>query len=163
MRLKVFVTSDGFTDYVVAASSRAKALAAWGAHQDLFATGGARETNDPELIEAASASPGTVLRRPSAVVPMPTRARAKVATNPAAPASRRLLSKPRGPSPAQLHKIADLEAQIAAAADEHEAELAQIAAERQALETRREASDAAFLARRNELREALRKARLALR
>ncbi|WP_257817610.1 hypothetical protein [Phenylobacterium sp. J367] len=29
-RLKVFVTSDGLTDYIVAVSSKAKALAAWG-------------------------------------------------------------------------------------------------------------------------------------
>ena len=29
-RLKVFFTSDGLTDYVVAVSSKAKALAAWG-------------------------------------------------------------------------------------------------------------------------------------
>ena len=69
-RLKVFVTSDGFTDYVVAATSRAKALAAWGAHQDLFQTGGARETDDPELVTAASAQPGQVLRRPSKVTPL---------------------------------------------------------------------------------------------
>ncbi|HVK43270.1 MAG TPA: cell envelope biogenesis protein TolA, partial [Phenylobacterium sp.] len=64
-RLKVFVTSDGLTDYVVAASSRPKALAAWGAHQDLFKTGGARETDDPDLVAAATASPGEVLRRPA--------------------------------------------------------------------------------------------------
>ncbi|MDP1598813.1 hypothetical protein [Phenylobacterium sp.] len=62
-RLKVFVTSDGLTDYVVAASSRAKALAAWGAHQDLFKTGGAHETDVPDLVAAATAAPGQVLRR----------------------------------------------------------------------------------------------------
>lgn len=36
-RLKVFVTSDGLTDHVVATT--AKALAAWGSRQDLFETG----------------------------------------------------------------------------------------------------------------------------
>jgi len=64
-RLKAFVTSDGLTDYVVAASSKPKALAAWGSHQDLFKTGLAHETDDPELVAAASAQPGEVLRRPA--------------------------------------------------------------------------------------------------
>ncbi|MDB5475835.1 MAG: hypothetical protein JWP49_1346 [Phenylobacterium sp.] len=64
-RLKVFTTSDGLTDYVVAASSKPKALAAWGSHQDLFKTGLAHETDDPELVKAATAKPGEVLRRPA--------------------------------------------------------------------------------------------------
>ena len=42
-RLKVFVTSDGLTDFVVATTSKPKALAAWGSHQDLFKTGLAHE------------------------------------------------------------------------------------------------------------------------
>ena len=62
-RLKVFVTSDGLTDYVVAASSKPKALAAWGSHQDLFKTGLAHETDDAALVTAAPAQPGDVLRR----------------------------------------------------------------------------------------------------
>src|SRR4051812_40098738 len=100
-RLKVFVTSDGLTDYVVAASSKPKALAAWGSHQDLFKTGLAHETDDPELVEAASARPGEVLRRPAG-----TRgdlARLKPAKTP----------KPAGPSKAALKKIADLEKKLA--------------------------------------------------
>src|SRR5690349_24597679 len=64
-KLKVFLTSDGLTDYVVAASSKPKALAAWGSHQDLFKTGLAHETEDPELVAAATAKPGEVLRRPA--------------------------------------------------------------------------------------------------
>ena len=54
-KLKVFVTSDGLTDYVVATTSRPKALAAWGVHQDLFASGAAREVDDPALVKAAPA------------------------------------------------------------------------------------------------------------
>lgn len=169
-RLKVFVTSDGFNDYVVAVSSRAKALAAWGAHQDLFQTGGARETNEAELVGAALAEPGKVLRRPAASPPpIPAKPKfakpaaplkaAKLAPPPPAPAPR----KPRGPTPAQLRKIAELEAELEAAAERHEADLAQIAAEKKALEARRDASETRFLARRSELREQLRKARLALR
>ena len=49
-RLKTFVTSDGLTDYVVATTSRPKALEAWGSHQDLFKTGLARETDDKENL-----------------------------------------------------------------------------------------------------------------
>ena len=64
-RLKVFVTSDGLTDYVVAVSSKAKALAAWGVHQDVFKEGAAHQTDDPVLVKAATARPGEVLRRPA--------------------------------------------------------------------------------------------------
>ena len=65
-RLKVFITGNGFTDYVVAASSRPKALAAWGVSQDLFKEGAARETDDPALVKAALAQPGEVLERKGA-------------------------------------------------------------------------------------------------
>lgn len=161
-RLKVFVTSDGFTDYVVAATSRAKALSAWGAHQDLFQTGGARETDDPDLVAAASAQPGQVLRRPAKVTQLVPR-RSSAAKPPSPPPKPAPAKKPRGPTPAQLRKIADLEAELEAAAERHAAELAQIAAEKRALELRRDQSESKFLNRRGELREALRKARLALR
>ena len=164
-RLKVFVTSDGLTDYVVAASSRAKALAAWGAHQDLFQTGGARETNEAELVGAALADPGKVLRRPAATPPpIPAKLKAKAQGAPPPPPPKPSPPRrPRGPTPAQLRKIAELEAELEAAAERHEADLAQIAAEKQALEARRDASETRFLARRSDLREQLRKARLALR
>src|ERR1700761_888270 len=62
-RLKVFVTSDGLTDYVVAVSSRPKALAAWGVRQDLFKEGRAEETHDAALVEAALAKPGEVIAK----------------------------------------------------------------------------------------------------
>ena len=162
-RLKVFVTSDGFTDYVVAATSRAKALAAWGAHQDLFQTGGASETDDPDLVAAASEHPGQVLRRPSKVTPLIPKRPKAAKPPPPSPPKPRPPSRPRGPTPAQLRKISDLEAELEAAAERHAAELAQIAAEKRALELRRDESESKFLIRRAELREALRKARLVLR
>ena len=43
-RLKVFQAQFGFYDTVVAASSQAAALRAWGIHQTLFANGEATET-----------------------------------------------------------------------------------------------------------------------
>src|ERR1700712_3350899 len=100
-RLKVFVTSDGLTDYVVAVSSRPKALAAWGVRQDLFKEGQAHETDDPALIRAASAQPGEVLRRP-------TGAQGKLAKLKAPKA------KPAGPSREALRKIAKLEKKLEA-------------------------------------------------
>ena len=103
-RLKVFVTSDGLTDYVVAVSSRAKALAAWGVRQDVFKEGQAQETDDPALVKAALAQPGEVLRRPSGTEV--SLARLKPAQG----------GQATGPSKAQLKKVADLEARLAALA-----------------------------------------------
>ena len=53
-RLKVFATSDGLTEYVVAATSRPKALAAWGVRQDLFKEGVAREVEDAAKLAKAA-------------------------------------------------------------------------------------------------------------
>ena len=99
-RLKVFVTSDGLTDYVVATTSKVKALAAWGSHQDLFKTGLAHETDDPELVKAATAKPDEVLRKPAG-----SRAELTKLT----PARR---EKPKGPTPAQRKRVADLEKRL---------------------------------------------------
>src|SRR5690349_16505352 len=127
-KLKVFLTSDGLTDYVVAATSRPKALAAWGSHQDLFKTGLAHETDDPALAKAARAQPGEVLRRPAGS----RAALAKLKVPKRAP------EKPKGPSKAQLKKIADLEARLAAADAAHAKALADLEAQRAALEARHE-------------------------
>ena len=62
--LKVFSTSAGFYEAVVAAPSRKAALAAWGVHDDLFASGAAREVDDPGLRDAALARPGEIVRVP---------------------------------------------------------------------------------------------------
>lgn len=61
--LKVFRYSDGFHAWTVAASSRAKALAAWGMSRDLFDQGLAEEVEDGPDHAAALASPGDVLKR----------------------------------------------------------------------------------------------------
>ena len=62
-KLKVFTWSDGFHAFTVAASSRPKALEAWGVDQDLFKTGLAHEVDDGADHEAALASPGVVISR----------------------------------------------------------------------------------------------------
>ena len=126
-KLKVFVTSDGLTDYVVAATSRPKALAAWGSHQDLFKTGLARETDDAALAKAARAQPGEVLRRPAGS--RATLAKLKVARPAAA-------KKAEGPTKAQLKKVSDLEARLAATERAHAAALAGLDAQRAALEAK---------------------------
>jgi hypothetical protein len=62
-RLKVFQAQFGFYDSVVAASSQAAALRAWGTHQNLFADGQAHVTTDEATVKAALAHPETPLRR----------------------------------------------------------------------------------------------------
>ncbi|MGZ8370575.1 MAG: hypothetical protein ACXWVH_05925, partial [Caulobacteraceae bacterium] len=50
----------------MAAGSQVKALAAWGTHQDLFAAGMARVSDDPAAVTAALDHPGDVVQRPAA-------------------------------------------------------------------------------------------------
>jgi len=161
-RLKVFITSDGLTDYVVATPSKAKALAAWGSHQDLFKTGLAHETDDPELTAAASAQPGEVLRRPAG-----TRAEladlkpTRKAASPKAPAAKPPPAKP-GPSKAALKKVADLEARLGALERAHEAALADLQRQRAELDRRADALAAEHAAKRARFEAALSAARRAL-
>lgn len=147
-RLKVFVTSDGLTDYVVAASSRAKALSAWGAHQDLFKTGGAHESDDPALVAMTAASPGVVLRRPA-----DSKAALAKAPKPA---------KPKGPSKAALQKVARLEQELAAEIADYETERTRIDTAQAELDARRSGLEDSFTKRRARLQIALRAARAAL-
>ena len=62
-KLKVFQAHLGFFDTVVAAPSQAAALRAWGTHQNLFADGQARTTDDPQAIAAALAHLEVPLKR----------------------------------------------------------------------------------------------------
>lgn len=62
-KLKVFQARFGFHDSVVAAPSQAAALRAWGTHQNLFANGQARLTEDAKAAEIAQAHPGVPLKR----------------------------------------------------------------------------------------------------
>jgi len=149
-RLKVFVTSDGLTDYVVAVSSKAKALAAWGVRQDVFKEGQAHEADDPALVKAALAQPGEVLRRPTGAAGK--LAKFKPAKTP----------KPAGPSKAQLKKVADLEAKLADLDAAHDRALAGNEAERVKLESRRQALEDRHAAEQSKLRAALQAARDAL-
>lgn len=147
-KLKVFVTSDGLADYVVAASSRPKALAAWEAHQDLFANGAARETDDPELVKAALAKPGEVLRRP--------------AKSHVLPAALPKVAKPKGPSKAALRKVEEAERRLDEVVATHRETAAAIAAERAALDAREAEAAEAYETDRRAAQRALSKARASL-
>ena len=145
-KLKVFVTSDGLTDYVVAATSRPKALAAWGSRQDLFKTGLAHETDDPGLAKAARAQPGEVLRRAAG-----SRAALSKLKRPKRPAE----TLAKGPSKAALKRVAEAERKLAAAEENHAKALAGLDAQREKLTSRWETERA-------RLEGALEKARQAL-
>lgn len=105
-RLKVFTWSDGFHAFTVAASSRPKALEAWGSRQDLFATGLASELSGGPDYDAALASPGEVIQRGQAI---------DVGRIAKAPRPK----KAAGPSKARREKIARLEAALEALDAEH--------------------------------------------
>ena len=66
-KLKVFRYSDGFHAWTVAASSRPKALAAWGVKRDLFKDGSAEEIDEGPDYEAALKAPGELIERGLAV------------------------------------------------------------------------------------------------
>src|SRR5687768_15982330 len=63
-KLKVYQTSQGFYDLAIAAPSMKAALEAWGTASNLFHQGFASESEDAATIDAATAKPGLVLRRP---------------------------------------------------------------------------------------------------
>ncbi len=63
-RLKVYRTTAGFYETVVAAANQSEALEAWGVRQNLFAEHAARIEDDPDVVKAAGAHPGQPLRRP---------------------------------------------------------------------------------------------------
>jgi hypothetical protein len=64
-KLKTYQTSLGFYDLAIAAPSMKAALEAWGAGSNLFHQGFAKETDDPDVVAAAMAKPGVVLKRPA--------------------------------------------------------------------------------------------------
>jgi len=65
--LKTFCYSDGFNVWTVAASSRAKALAAFGVKRDLFRDGSAKEIESGPDRDSALKAPGELIERGLAV------------------------------------------------------------------------------------------------
>lgn len=145
-RLKVFCWSDGFHAFTVAASSRPKALEAWGMRQDLFATGLARQLHDGPDHDAALEAPGTVIERGLKVEIGKTRKRA---------ASARKSQADR----ARQEKIARLEAEVEALDEEQATQAQKLDAELEALKERRRRLDAEHSDHRAALLTKLKKAR----
>jgi len=103
---KVFVWSDGFHAWTVAASSRAKAAEAWGFERDPFLGGAAREITHGEDYAAALADPGVSIKRGLAVdIGQVERAPRPKPVKPEAPT---------GPSQADRDRVATLVDELAA-------------------------------------------------
>lgn len=119
-RLKVFTWSDGFHAFTVAASSRPKALEAWGSKQDLFATGLASELSGGPDYEAALAAPGQIIERGLTIDVGKIRNAAK--------------PKAVGPSKARRAKIDRLEAELQTLDVDHQQAVASLEERRQALQ-----------------------------
>lgn len=62
-KLKVFRTTIGFYDAIVAAPSMKAAAEAWGARPNIFKQGLAEEIHDTKLVTMASEKPRLVFRR----------------------------------------------------------------------------------------------------
>jgi hypothetical protein len=153
-RLKVFTWSDGFHAFSVAASSRPKALAAWGMERDIFSSGLAREIFEGPDYEAALAQPGEVIQRGLAVDI------GEVA--PRRPTKRPAAAKAARPSKAAREKVRKLEAELksleraqSAERRELEAQAARIAREQAHLQSRQEQAREALLKRLKAARSAV--------
>lgn len=125
-KLKVFCYSDGFHSWTVAASSRAKALEAWGVKRDLFKDGSAREIQIGPDREAALAAPGELIER-GLSVDVGEVARTK--------APKAKTKKPASDARAKA-RVEALEAELAALDEAQAGETAELESEREALERR---------------------------
>jgi len=149
-RLKLFEWSDGFHTFTVAASSRPKALAAWGSSQDLFATGLAKEIDESPDADAAKASPGTVIER-KLDVKLPAASPKKGGTK-----------RARQPSAADRRRVEEAERALDDLDATHHEAARQLDEELQALRERREEERTAYEAQREKLHARLEKARAKL-
>jgi len=149
-RLKLFEWSDGFRTFTVAASSRPKALAAWGSGQDLFATGLAKEVDESTDADAAKASPGTVIER-KLDLQLPPAGFKNAGT-----------STVRQPSAADRRRVEEAQRALDDLDTTHDEAARRLDDELQALRARRDEELAAYEAQREKLRARLEKARAKL-
>lgn len=145
-RLKRFEWSDGFHTFTVAASSRPKALVAWGSGQDLFATGLAKEVDDSPDAKAAKASPGTVIER-KLDVKLPAGAPKKGAAK-----------KTKQPSAADRKRVEEAQLALDDLDTMHGQALHRLDEEMQAIRARRDQEREAYEAQREKLQARLEKA-----
>ena len=159
-RLKVFTTTNGLTQYLIATSSKAKALAAWGTKQDLFKEGLASETNEAALVEAALARPGEVVTR-SAMDAAAMEAALAGASKPkkkdkAAKAGK--ADKPKGPSREAVERVQKFERKLAEQETRHREAIEELARRRAAIDAEETELRGAFAAKRRELQQRLKAA-----
>jgi hypothetical protein len=144
--LKVFTWSDGFHAFTVAASSRPKALAAWGSGQDLFATELASELSGGPDFDAALATPGEVIQRGLAVdIGRVAKARTRKAAS--------------GPSKAKRERIERAELALEQEDERHRSAARDVADRRAALDQEEAVEQRRHDARRRKLVAALKTAR----
>ena len=159
-RLKVFCTTNGLTQYVVATSSKAKALAAWGTKQDLFKEGLASETNEAPLVEAALARPGEVVTRSAmdagALQAALASGKPKKKNE---PGKAEKPKKPKGPSREALERVQKLERKLSEHDARHKEALDDIACRRAELDAEETELRGAYASRRRELQQRLSDAR----
>lgn len=177
-KLKVFRTRIGFHELAVATGSKAAALRAFGARQDLFALGLAAETDEADIVAVTTAQPDVVLRRPvGSDLPFGTEAaRPRIAdvdpggvdpppeTRPAARAEPAPPPKKEKPKPdrtkltAAEERLAGLEQEEKAAAAEADEQLDRLKAEERRIRGEIAAAEADGRALRKEWRERLERA-----
>jgi hypothetical protein len=119
-RLKVFTWADGFHAYTVAATSKPRALAAWGIGADIFKSGLASEIASGPDHDAALAAPGEVIERGLAIDPGQISKAAKPRAKPVSNRAR--------------EAVKALEAELDALDRDQAAETAELDARRAALE-----------------------------
>lgn len=146
-RLKVFCTTSGFYDHVVAAPSRPAALKAWGARTDLFSMGVARQVTDPKMQKKALERPGEVIR-------LKRSGRSEEAPAPKKKPKR----KPKPPSRTRLRsaeeRLAELDARQAKEREPIERQLKALAKKRDQLAARHSKARAAAELKVEQAREA---------
>jgi len=148
---KVFTWSDGFHRYTVAATSRAKALAAWETDRDLFKEGVAEEASDAPDAKAALAAPGAVIRRAEGGLP------AEVAKLPKARPAPKKADKAEAE---RKRKLAEAEAALETAEAEQRDAEAELERRRRDLDAEAAALSDSWLKRRSRLEQAIRRLRL---
>lgn len=159
-RLKVFQAQFGFYDTVVAASSQAAALRAWGTHQNLFESGQARVTDDQAATDAALKHPEMPLRRPigskdefaldptgSPVIPEEKRAAEKPVKAKVAAKTKSAPAK----DPPDRSKLDAAEKALDQVEDDRKREEATFARREDELAAEREAAQSAYVARRKKV------------
>ena len=143
-KLKVFCTSVGFDDALVAAPSQKAALKAWGTTTDLFGAGRASLVEDPELQALALATPGEVVRRPRGnahdLIEAMEAEEARERASPAKPRPKMQapVREPRRPAP-DRSELDEVEQELSRAGREFRDGLATIAEARAALDSQESA------------------------